>query len=278
MQERIDTMEIQTITVGSKEDAYPMLANIWDFFSQKGTKTVFVSCGSGALPLADLDIAEALGCPLLKLTLPTETERWNEVKESLKTRKLADTTSEFAKCALKKWVLPKNLDIQECIPSTYTGMTQENGVDIKLVSWFDLLQAHCKKIGYKDDDIHIDLLKMDLYPHEADALTSLLQIGFRPSLILVQWTESPETSLQTLLPAAQLQMIGYSLIAVNGKKCLYYYTDVNYYETCSWMQLTEKLENPFVANIVKTMYPTSEQNLLRFPKLVKKAEEKEESK
>jgi hypothetical protein len=271
-------MNIPILQIGSKEDPYPMLGNLWDFFSEKGTKTVIVSCGSGFTALSDLELAETLGSPLLKLTLPHETAKWTEVKEVLKTRKVSDTTSEFAKPATKKWVLPKNLLIEECIPGSYSGLVDIDGSSTKLVSWFHLLENHCKTLGIEQP--HIDILKVDSYPYEADILTSLLQIGFRPSLILVNWTESPETSLQTLLPAAHLQMIGYALIAVQGTKCLYYYTDVNYYETCSWNQVTEKLENPFVVNIVKTVFPTSEQNLLRFPKLGKKqpSEENPESK
>lgn len=271
-------MNIPISQIGSKENPYPMLGSLWDFFSEKGTKTVIVTCGSGSSPLSDLDLAETLGSPLLKLTLPNETAKWTEVKELLKTRKTTDTTSEFAKTATKKWVLPKNLLIEECIPGSFSGSVETNGSTTKLVNWFELLEKHCKTLGIEQP--HIDILKVDSYPYEAEVLTSLLQIGFRPSLILVNWTESPETSLQTLLPAAHLQMVGYALIAVEGTKCLYYYTDVNYYETCSWNNVTEKLENPFVVNIVKTVFPTSEQNLLRFPKVVKKqsSEENPESK
>jgi hypothetical protein len=258
---------ISTTTIGSKDQPYPMIANIWDFFSTKGTKTVFVSVGTGASCLPDLDLAETIGCPILKLdTSDSAVNQWTEIKDLLKTRKLTDTTSEFAKVATRKWVLPKNILLQKCLPSLLSGSIEtEEGV-LQTRKWYDLVTDHCKSIGLPEDQTHIDILKLDQCPYESVVLDSLWQTGFRPSLLLINWTESPDSSLQTLLTAGQLQMLGYCLVAKEGNRFLYYYTDVNYYESCSWETVAKRFENPFVSNLVKTVYPGTENTtFLHFP-------------
>lgn len=256
---------LSTTTIGSKEEPYPMLGNIWDFFSTKGTKTVFVSVGTGTSCLPDLDFAETLGCPILKLDTPETTRKWEEIKEILKTRKVSDSTSEFAKPAWRKWVLPKNIHTESYLPSLYNGTIQVDGEELKTKPWFDILKEHCAKIGLPEDDIRLDFLKVDLCDQTPFVLHSLWQSGFRPSLLLVHWNNPPDADLQTLLPAAHLQMLGYALIAKETNKFLYYYTDTNYYETCSWETPAKRFENPFVKSLANAIYPGSEGASIHFP-------------
>ena len=263
--ERINSRMITTTTIGSKEEPYPMLANVWDFFSTKGTKTVFVSVGTGMDCLPDLDFAETLGCPILKLDTPETTAKWEEIKEILKTRKLTETTSEFAKPAARKWVLPKNIYTESCIPSSYTGTIQVEGEEFKTRSWFDLVKEHCAKLGLPDNELRVDILKVDLCEQTPLVLQSLWQSGFRPSLLLIHWIHSPDAELQTLITAAHLQMLGYAHVAKEGNRYLYYYTDTNYYETCSWETPAKRCENPFVKSLANAIYPGSEGASLHFP-------------
>ena len=262
---------ITTTKIGSKEEPYPMISNVWDFFSQKGTKTVFVSVGTGNTCLPDLDFAETIGCPLLKIDTPEKTiQEWNEIKEILKTRKATETTSEFVKAAARKWVLPKNIYIQRCVPSLYNGMIHTEEGSIPTKKWYDLVSEHCRQIGLPEEDIHIDVLKLDTYDYQDSVLFSLLQSGFRPSLLLIHWNHSPDSDLTTLLPAGHLQMMGYSLAAKEGNRFLYYYTDTNYYETCSWETPAKRFENPFVSNLIKAVYPGTENTTSIFFPLSKK--------
>ncbi len=257
---------ISTTTIGTKEEPYPMIQNVWDFFSAKGPKTIFVSVGTGSSCLPDLDFAETIGCSLLKVDLPDQMKKWEEVKEILKSRKPNETTSDFAKAAARKWVLPKNLSLQECIPTEYKGTLERDGSTYKTNSWYSLLKDHCVSLGMTEDDLHIDVLKVDSTPFEGIVLQSLIQSGFRPSLLLINWFEgSPDTSLPVLLLAAHLQMIGYTLIGKEGSRFLYYYTDVNYYETTSWEGISKKLENPLISNLLRSVLPGSEGNFVHFP-------------
>ena len=258
---------ISTTTIGSKEEPYPMIANVWDFFSQKGTKTVFVSIGSGNTCLPDLDFAETIGCPILKLvSSDEEQQRWNNIKEMLKNRKVTEETSEFVKPASRKWVLPKNLFVQKAIPSLYDGSIQSEQGSIETKTWYSLVSEHCKTIGLPEEDVHIDIVKIDLSPYDDTILHSLWQTGFRPSLVLIHWNTSPDSDLKTLLSAGHLQMLGYSLAAKEGNRFLYYYTDTNYYETCSWETPAKRFENPFVKTLVQAVYPGTENtSILHFP-------------
>lgn len=258
---------ISTTTIGSKEEPYPMVANVWDFYSAKGTKTVFVSVGTGKSCLPDLDFAETIGCQLLKLDASEKAvQAWTEIKDVLKNRKVTETTSDFAKAASRKWVLPKNVKVQQCIPSFYKGSIETSEGSVALRTWFDILREHCKEIGLAEEDIHLDILKLDTCEYQDSILNSLWQSGFRPSLLLVHWNESPDNDLPTLNTAANLQMLGYSLAAKEGKRFLYYFTDTNYYETCSWETPAKRFENPFVSNLVKAVYPGSENtNFIHFP-------------
>jgi hypothetical protein len=264
--EGIKSRMISTTSIGSKEEPYPMISNVWDFFSTKGTKTVFVSVGTGNSCLPDLDFAETIGCKVLKLDTPEHSQKWREVADILKTRKVTETTSEFAKSATRKWVLPKNLLVEECVPSYWNGTSDYNGTTLKTQNWFDLVRKHCvETIGLAEEDVHVDILNVDVCPFENQVLESLWHTGFRPSLLLIHWCSSPDEDLQTLNTAAHLQMLGYALLGKEGKRFLYYFTDVNYFETCSWETVAKRFENPFVSNLVKTVYPGSEGTIVHFP-------------
>ncbi len=263
--EGISIRMITTTRIGTREEPYPMIENVWDFFSKKGTKTIFISVGTGQSSAPDLEFAETIGCPILKLDTPENIKKWTEVKTILQTRKPTEQTTEFAKVAARKWVLPKNLILREVIPALTDGTIQENGETISTKKWFELVKEHCLSIGLTEEDIHIDMLKLDQCAYEASVLHSLWHSGFRPSLVLIHWTSSPDSELQTLLSAAQLQMLGYVLVGKEGNRFLYYYTDVNYYETTSWEIVSKRFENPFIANLLKAVYPGAEGNIVQFP-------------
>ncbi len=249
--------------IGPKDAPYPMVDAIWDFFSTKGTKTVFVSVGSGSSCLPDLELAETIGCPLLKMELPESAKAWYEIKDLLKTRKVTETTSEFAKPAARKWVLPKNLTVLEALPSFTSGTLTVNGTQVSSQRWHDLLKQNgC--------ELRIDLLKVELPGMETMVLESLWQSGLRPSLLLVTWPASPDEEVSIMNTAAHLQMLGYALIGTEGSHYLYYYTDVNYYETCAWSKPSTKMENPLMREIVCSLYPGSKGGVA-FPKVEKEA-------
>ena len=243
-----------TTLVGNEADRFPILEGIWDFFSSKASKTVFVSVGSGESPLPELDLSEMLGCPIHVFETRSSTQqKWEEVKDILKTRKAKEDTSLFAKDAVKKWVLPRNIRVDGTLPFSHVGELTVEGEKVVTSSLREKVEAISESLGFPKDQAHIDLLKIDAPGMEDLVLSATLKAMFRPSLIIVRWTHLPDEEMNTMLMAAHLQTLGYRLLAYEGSKFLYYYTDVNYYEICSWQSVGPS--NPLISEITSAFLP-----------------------
>ena len=246
--------EVKTTLVGNKEDQFPILDGIWYFFSSKGAKTVFVSVGSSPSPLPELDLGEMLGCPVHMFEPRSSTQqKWEEIKELLKSRKAKEDSSGFAKEALKKWVLPRNIHVDGTLPFSHEGELVVEGEKVVTSSLRKKVEEICERLGFPASEAHVDLLKIDLHEKEDLVLSAVLKARFRPSLLLVRWSHMPDEDMNTMLSAAHLQTLGYRLLAIEGSKFLYYYTDINYYESCSW-QVVGPL-NPLIAEITNAFLP-----------------------
>jgi hypothetical protein len=185
--------EIKTSLIGNQEDRFPILENIWDFFSSKGSKTVFVSVGSGESPLPELDLSEMLGCPIHMFEArPSMQQKWEETKDILKSRKAKEDTSAFAKDALKKWVLPRNIRVEGTLPFSHEGELVVEGERVVTSSLRAKVEAISETLGFPKDQAHIDLLKIDAPGLEDLVLTATLKAMFRPSLIMIRWTHLPD--------------------------------------------------------------------------------------
>jgi hypothetical protein len=248
--------------VGEKGgDAFPILDRIWDVYASKGIRTVFLSVGSSKVALADLEIAESLGCPINVVPLNgSEVNSWNEVSGILKERKRETTASPFSIGAETKWILPKNLRIYDAVPWWHTGAMDLSGgsVSLKTQKFSDFLQGIATTMKIKDNSVRVDILKIDTVASspglERPILYSMLDAGFRPSLVLVRWSQMPDYDLSTTLAAGHLQNCGYSLIGKIDDKFLYYFTDEDIYQICSWEGITSN--NPITMEIIKAAkYP-----------------------
>jgi hypothetical protein len=248
------TAEVNTTLVGKQDDRFPMLESVWDFFSSKGAKTVFISVGSSPSPLPELDLAEMLGCPVHVFEPRSSTQQqWEETKDLLKTRKAKDESSLFAKDALKKWVLPRNIHVDGTLPFMHEGELVVGGEKVVTSLLREKVEAISERLGFSKEDAHIDLLKIDVAEKEDLVLSAVLKARFRPSLLLVRWSHMPDEDMNTMLTAAHLQTLGYRLLAKEDSKFLYYYTDNNYYELCSWQVVGPA--NPLIAELTNAFLP-----------------------
>ena len=256
-----------TTFVGEKGgDPFPILDRIWDVYSTKGIRTVFLSVGSSGSALADLEIAEGLGCPLNVVTLSeADKSAWSEVASILKERKREPSASPFSAGAEAKWILPKNLRVQEALPWWENGTVDISGYAVRAKKVDDVMQSICTAMKLKDNITRIDILKVDTLASapglELSVLPAIMSAGYRPSLILVRWSKMPDVELSATLAAGHLQNCGYSLIGKHDNKFLYYFTDSDLYQICSWEGIVEN--NPIVTEIVnasKTPTLLSRQN------------------
>jgi hypothetical protein len=231
---------------------FPMLDRFFDFFAAKGIRTVFMSIGNSTTATADLEIAEGLGCPLHAVPLnASEKAQWEEITAILKARKREDTASAFSTGADTKWILPKNIRIQSEIPWWRTGEIDISGEAVKTKPAAELLAAICAPMKIKDAVTRLDILKIDTRAAapglEKAILAAMLDAGIRPSLVLVNWSDRPDVVLSATLAAGHLQNSGYRLIGKEGHKFLYYFTDHDMYQLCSWEDMTK--HNPLIHEI-----------------------------
>jgi hypothetical protein len=160
----IPAQTIPTQIIGKKEHGFPMIENAWDFFSSKGTKTVFISVGPSDSPLAELDLLEMMGCPV-HIFDPSAANilNWENVKGVLKSRKAADVKGDFDKEALSKWVLPRNVLTRHELPSFYNGKVEPQLKGF-IIHWGLLVSLHQEETRLLGPHkmTHIDGHRVDL--------------------------------------------------------------------------------------------------------------------
>lgn len=215
---------------------FPCLKDLHQLYSKKGIRTVFLSIGASSSCMADLEIAESIGCPINVICANSEASKaWFEVKGCLRTRKAAaEPISDFSLGAETIWVLPKNVNIcSELVPGTIC----------------DVIESVCKSMRLSDDDRRVDILKVDLEGAAGRlALYEILDAGFRPATILIRWSATPDSSPPIKIAAGNLHNCGYALVGAEGQQYLYYFVDNDMYATCSWEKVGAV--NPMVDGIV----------------------------
>lgn len=234
---------------------FPIPDRAWEIFSTKGIKAVFLSIGSSASALPDLELAESLGCPINIVPLKeAHREAWTEVAAILKSRKREDGSAAFSAGAEKKWILPKNIRIQSSFPWWTAGTADLSGSVVATEPFLAAVDRICKEIKTKNGETRLDILKVDTADTcpglESSILAAALNAGVRPALVLVNWSRAPDTDLMITSAAGHLQNSGYRLLGKAGNRFVYYFTDNDLYQTCSWED--EHVMNPLVNEIIKS--------------------------
>lgn len=250
--------KVQIKLVGEGTEKWPMIETLWDFFAEKGIKTVFVSVGVGANPHADLEIAETLGCPLHIFEVrETILNDWEKIQVILKSRKESEDSSVFLQGIEKKWVLPKNIRIHKTLPSFFTGTVTLEDVSYSTKDIISCVTESCSSMSLREEQLRVDILKICLgNKYELPILQSFLTAGFRPGMILIEWSDLPDEDAASCITAGHLQTCGYQLLAIYGNRFLYVSTDRCMYDICSWQDNT--VDNPMVREIVKSCTETKE--------------------
>lgn len=244
---------IPTVLFGKNgSNPLPMLEKLWDFYSSKGNKTVFVNIGTSSSPLAELEFAESLGCPIHTVE-PDEENRmlWNKVLEILKTRKTTEETEcDFTQNVSSKWVLSKNVHVSSALPFFYDGLVQINNKMVETVTFKQFVKNICSKMSISEEKERIDFVNLQINSiYERYFLYAMIDAGYRPGLILVSYNLKPDSDLSTTQVAAHLHNIGYNLLIKEENKFLYVFNNDNIYEIASYENTTVK--NPLVNELLK---------------------------
>ena len=243
--------KIKVNLIGIADDQWPMIDDLWAFYNKKGIKTVFLNIGASSTVSCELAIAETLGCPIHTWDVREEVSQgWEEVKTILKDKKRPASASSFTESSDTKWVLPKNVHLYNGIPNFADGLIEVQSKKYATVS----VQSCVKQMiaTMKLTDERIDIIKLTLGEGlEKGVLYALMNSPYRPGLLLVSWTEMPDTHLSTTLCAGHLQTCGYTMLAANGNHFLYVYNGNCGYEICSWE--TNETDNPMMAELIKSV-------------------------
>ena len=259
------TEQKQTKLVGANSsNPLPIVDKLWEFYSAKGIKTVFISVGTSSSPIGELEIAETLGCPLHIVEWNKDhLSNWDKVLNILNTRKETEQTKcVFTTDVSNKWILGKNLRISNSLPFYFNGTVDLSGETVQTINFENYVTSVCDAMNIPSDNHRIDLLNIQLDNSiEIPILFSLLNTPYRPGLVIVSYTDKPDTNLYSTQVAGHLQNIGYMLLTKEDNKFLYMYNDKNVYEFCSYE--TTAVDNPLVYELVKStgFYNKSTENL-----------------
>lgn len=140
----------------------------------------------------------------------------------------------------KIWILPQKLSIG---PNAHEFLAcKKDAVKATLFPYFESIQSepllHFLKVEV-DDGL------------ERPLLYSILDSGFRPSLVLVKWTNDLDEDIATANCAGHLINTGYSLVCLQNGYALYYFADQPLYDICSMKN--PSLKNPFMESLFQSM-------------------------
>jgi hypothetical protein len=109
---------------------------------------------------------------------------------------------------------------------------------VRMSSWDSLLKrAYALRNRSEAGEPYFAVCRIELYNEEINVLSSLLASKYRPSLIYVRWSRSPDESQQHCEAAGHLQSCGYRHISVNENGFfLYQYMAKDIYSCCSWTE------------------------------------------
>jgi hypothetical protein len=152
----------------------------------------------------------------------------------------------------KTWILPDRLHMG---PDASSFFSSESAALNLLRPIFENLKT----------DPLINYLKIEVSSGmERQLLYSILDSGFRPSLICVKWGHDLDDHIPTAHCAGHLANSGFSLIKQLDDQCLYYYSDQSMYDICSMK--TIGLQNPFMQNILETVLSQISSSSAQFDK------------
>lgn len=207
---------------GVKEDGdskFPSIPTLYDFFAPRTKQIVVLSVGfrNGGF---ECDIAESTGAKVRIFDgRAGKQERYNIFQRIMDTHETQPSDPEWASALTDCWILPDSTTFSSVVPGLYSGSLDLSG---------------CATQFSKIDQDRIDILKVDYDQHTSFLVSSILQAGYRPGLLWVNWDIHPDESNLTMATAGNLQTLGYRLLKAEGNYFLYIFVDECMYEICSW--------------------------------------------
>jgi len=218
-----------------------------NFFQNEKERRLCITIASDpAVWRDDLCIAERLFSDIIIIPahgdMETHTSVFNKVKTILKERLKYPNIKENSDDIeiAKTWVLHSKLHMGPTISTFYAPF--ENSVQKALAPIFSQLEVEPK----------VHYLKIEVSnSFERNIIYTILDNGFRPSLLLIKWSKDIDEDNATAYCAGHLQNVGYSLISLQNGYGLYLYTEQTIYDICSFKSVG--LKNPILESIFQSL-------------------------
>ena len=210
----------------------PFIKNPLSFFAQTKNFRSFLSITDSTDFTTDIQIAEKMFATLFISSNNDIEQRVQTIRDVLKQRLRYPGINEhqdLLKIA-KIWVLPNKVQT----------ISQPKAF---LESFKNSLQKKQEEYNFEA----ISCIKIELQNGEERMIIyKMIDDGFRPSLVIVKWSEDLDTHYSTAYCAGHLVNSGYVLIDNKNGYALYYYTDASIYNTVSMKDVC--YGNPIVKN------------------------------
>lgn len=198
----------------------------------------------------DLSLLEAYSMPVVVCDPLNHQPEWREAVET-KRVKLMDWLNYLKsnECG-QYFVNPKWIAPTSDFPGTANGTREILGEGeekrvVNVSTWASLLdRANSLRGNSKAAEPYFAVCRIALPDHEVEVLYSLLSTSYRPALLYIRWSHSPDEQQLQCEAAGHLQTAGYRLLAIHNGFFLYQYTGQDMYSCCSWTNPT--MSHPFI--------------------------------
>jgi hypothetical protein len=220
--------------------------DILKFFNHDQTTRITVTITNNPTVWCDdLCIGERLFSDLIIIpahgSMEEHSAKFELVKKVLKERLKYPNVKENKELLdiAKTWILPTKIHMGPSVSTFFSPV--ENPVQVALTPIFSSLGVESK----------IHYLKIEVSNgFERTLIFSILDSGFRPSLVLIKWSHDIDDHVATAHCAGHLQNTGYNLISLQNGYALYMFCDSTLYDICSFKSIG--LKNPIFTSLLES--------------------------
>jgi hypothetical protein len=228
-----------------------VLKDVYSFFGSNIQNSVAIYVGVEDWKL-DIQLLESYAFPTVVCDPFYKQEEWSAAVIQ-KRGKLMDWMKYLKDSGCgSHFVNPKWIDPVVDFAGPYDGTRrvvdrsdQTSMVNHPVSSWETLLNKAAalrnRTANTAQSEPHFAVCKIELYNEEIGVLASLLSSKYRPSILYLRWSESPDESQAHCEAAGHLQSCGYRLISINSNGFfLYQYSGQDFYSCASWTNVGMK--------------------------------------